>query len=116
MLIPDADRDRIIEQALAAWRDVLAGVDDDIRRRIIASTVGMINAHARDDIEAADQYRRVTVLDLRTVQNISEAVARRRVLKIVGIVASVATTQLPAVAGAIVGAVAAFIGEDVDSE
>ncbi len=113
-LISDSDRDALIEQAMAAWRDVLAGVDDDSRRRIIAATIGRIDAHARGDVEAADEYRRIIALDLRTLQRIASDVARRRALKIVGIVASVAATQLPAVAGAVVGAVAAFINQDVE--
>lgn len=116
MIINDEDRDKIVEQAILAFRDILAGVDDATRRRMVAAIVGRINAHARGDVEAADQYRRVTFLDLATVQRISEAVAIRRALRIVGIVASVAATQLPAVAGAIVGAVAAFIGEDVTDD
>lgn len=112
MIIPDKDRDEIIRVSLDAMRFILAKVDDDMRRRMIASCVGMINAQARGDIEAADQYQRVTMLDLETVENISQAESWRLLKTILSIVASVAATQLPAVYGAIVGALAAFIGDD----
>lgn len=114
LIISNDERDKIIEQSLAAWKDILTGVDETTRRRMIAAIIGRINAHARGDVEAADEYRRITFLDLKTAQRIAEGVAIKRALKIAGIVASVAATQLPAVAGAIVGAVAAFITQDVE--